>query len=287
MARFRAAVLSLVALGALAVAAIPAGAAGANHARVIVDTGTQTIVRDISFDGSITGIQALQLAGADPVVYSFSGQGGAVCRLYGVGRDAGPGCLGGADGDPSYWQYFRAPAGTTAFTYSRAGAGSVQVRDGDVEGWSWGSNGVAPAWSTPAVTPPPTTPPPTAGSGGGTTAGGGTGPSGPAGAAAPATAAGGGVASPPAFDPRAVQALAEAANATTTSTTTGRATATEVAGARSVRPASRRAVDVLPGSGGGGRGGGSAWSLLLLGAVLAAIAGVGFHLRRSRRGPVR
>ena len=107
---------------------------------MIVDTGATTYQRVITFDAdSITGIQALDLAGATPVVYSFSGQGGAVCRLFGVGRDAGPNCLGGADGDNRYWAYFRAPSGTSSFTYSRAGGGSTQVRDGDVEGWKFGT----------------------------------------------------------------------------------------------------------------------------------------------------
>jgi hypothetical protein len=285
MARSRAVLASLVVLGALALPALPAApaaAAGASRARVIVDTGGQTVVRDITFDGTITGLQALQLAGANPVVYSFNGQGGAVCRLYGVGRDAGPGCLGGADGDPNYWAYFRAPAGSASFTYSRAGAGSVTVHDGDVEGWRWGT-GAAPAWSAPPPTTTTTAPPP---AGGGPSAGGSTAASGgPTGAGGVAATAGGDASSLPAFDPRAVQALADAANGVPTTTTTGPAGDPQVAGAQRVRPASRRAVGVLPGETGGG--GGSATSLLLLGGVLAAIAGAGVYLRRSRRGPVR
>ena len=42
----------------------------------------------ISFSGTITGIQALQLAGANPVTYGYGGQGAAVCALDGVGHDA-------------------------------------------------------------------------------------------------------------------------------------------------------------------------------------------------------
>lgn len=280
MARVRAVLASLVVLGALAlpVAATPAAAAGAHRARVIVDTGGQTVVRDITFDGSITGLQALQLAGANPVVYSFNGQGGAVCRLYGVGRDAGPGCLGGADSDPSYWAYFRAPAGSSSFTYSRAGAGSVEVHDGDVEGWRWGT-GAAPAWSAPPAPTTTTTAPPPVAVGGGsgpTTTGGTVGPSG-AGVAP-------GVAPDAAIDPKAVEALAQAMNGSTTTTTAPAADA-EVAGAQSVKPESRRAVGALPGGDDGGSG--SAGSLLVLGGVLAAMAAGGVYLRRSRRGPIR
>jgi hypothetical protein len=286
MARSRAVLASLVVLAALALPTLPmapAAAAGASRARVIVDIGGQTVVRDITFDGTITGIQALQLAGADPVVYSFNGQGGAVCRLYGVGRDAGPGCLGGADGDPNYWAYFRAPAGSTSFTYSRAGAGSVTVHDGDVEGWRWGT-GAAPAWSAaPAPTTTTTAPAP---AGGGPTAGGGTAsPGGTGGSGAAAATTGGGASSPPAFDPQAVQALVDAAKGAATTSTTDPAGETQVAGAQKVRPASRRAVGALAGDQGGGNG--SATSLLLLGGVLGAIAAGGVYLRRSRRGPVR
>lgn len=86
-----------------------ARAAGTHRAMVIVDTGSTTYQRVVTFSSdSITGIQALDLAGANPVVYSYAGQGGAVCRLFGVGRDAGPNCLGGGDGDNRYWAYFRA-----------------------------------------------------------------------------------------------------------------------------------------------------------------------------------
>ncbi len=279
MARLRAVLMSLVVLGALAfpvAASGPAGATGASRARVVVDTRGGTVVRDITFDGTITGLQALQLAGANPVVYSFNGQGGAVCRLFGVGRDAGPGCLGGGDGDPSYWAYFRAPAGSTSFTYSRAGAGSVQVHDGDVEGWRWGT-GAAPAWSA-APAPTTTTTVAVAVPGGGSVPGGGT--------VAPTgrgSAPGGTTVAP--FDPGAVEALARAMQGSTTSTTAP-ATNAEVAGAQRVKPDARRAVGALPDAG-GGDGGGSASSLLLLGGVLVAMAGGAVYLRRSRRRPIR
>ena len=121
MARIRAASVAIAVLTAVAsggvlvqtVTAPAASAAGAHRAMVVVETGTATYHQVVTFTAdSITGIQALELAGAQPVVYSFAGQGGAVCRLFGVGRDAGPNCLGGADGDNRYWAYFRAPAGT-------------------------------------------------------------------------------------------------------------------------------------------------------------------------------
>src|SRR6476659_9251027 len=177
MERIRAALVAIAVLVGVAAAGVvapdtvlSAGAAGSNRAMVVVDTGSSVHRVVVTFSGSITGIQALELAGAQPVVYSFAGQGGAVCRLFGVGRDAGPNCLGGADGDNRYWAYFRAPAGTSSFTYSRSGAGATQVHDGDVEGWKFGT-GTAPAYAglppvTTTTTGAPAVAPPGGGSGG-------------------------------------------------------------------------------------------------------------------------
>jgi hypothetical protein len=146
-----------------------AGAATPHRAAVIVDTGTAVHQVVITFtEDSITGIEALVRAKADPVVYSFNGQGGAVCRVFGTGRDAGPDCLGGQDGDARYWAYFRAPAGTDKFTYSSVGAGTAKVHDGDVEGWKFGTgaapefvslDSLAPPAQGPGATTPPTQPP--------------------------------------------------------------------------------------------------------------------------------
>ena len=282
MIQRRAVLAALVAAFAIAgVVGIPgsgvAHAAGAHRAMVVVDTGTTTYQKVISFDGdSVTGIQALALAGADPVVYSFSGQGGAVCRLFGVGRDAGPNCLGGADGDNRYWAYFRAPSGTSSFTYSRTGGGSTQVHDGDVEGWKFGT-GTAPAWSpvppepatttTTAPAPPPSNPAPTGGAGG--VAPAGTGP----------TLA-------PDATPEQIAAFYAALGSTTTTTTVVPVTA-EVRANRATRGATRRvaagrvagATDTSDSNGDGG----SAGSLALFALVAVALVGGGVLLRRSRR----
>src|SRR4051794_6567478 len=148
--------------GAFGTGVVPdvAPAASPHQAAVIVDTGgtVKRVVVTFSED-SITGLDALQRAGANPVVYQFGGQGGAVCRLLGVGRDAGPDCLGGGDGDARYWAYFRAPAGTSSFKYSSVGGGSARVHDGDVEGWKFGT-GAAPQYvSVASLLPPPPSPP--------------------------------------------------------------------------------------------------------------------------------
>ncbi len=288
MARWRA-VLGSTLVVVSASATIPplptvaAGAAGTHRAMVIVDTGAATYQRVVTFSSdSITGIQALDLAGANPVVYSYAGQGGAVCRLFGVGRDAGPNCLGGSDGDNRYWAYFRAPSGTSSFTYSRAGAGSVQVRDGDVEGWKF-STGQGPAWSPIPVDPATTTTtagtaPPTGGSGGPVS------PSSASSAApgnGPAAAAG---ATPSAADLLRIAALLEAASTTTTSTppTTTKARSAEVKGASTRRgtAAARAGTDVVDD--------GTDWpvSLIAFGAAIVAILGVGLYVRRTRHRPI-
>lgn len=116
---------------------------GSNHAVVIIDTGTTVHRTCVSFDSeSITGKQALELAGAEPVFKEFSGLGSFVCKLHGTGRDVGD-CVG----DPTYWVYSRAPAGTAEFTPSEVGASTARVRHGDVEGWKWATEG-APAYAS-------------------------------------------------------------------------------------------------------------------------------------------
>ena len=95
----------------------------------------------IHFDGSINGIDALQLAGANPVTYGFAGQGAAVCALDGVGNPADQSCLIGPHGE--YWAYYVAHDGSTGWAYSRGCACTTTVRDGDVEGWRYGT-GAAP-----------------------------------------------------------------------------------------------------------------------------------------------
>lgn len=68
--------------------------------------------------------------------------GSFVCRLYDTGRPVNT-CVG----DPTYWVYSRAPAGSAGFTASEVGASSAEVHDGDVEGWKWATEG-APVYAS-------------------------------------------------------------------------------------------------------------------------------------------
>lgn len=249
---------------------------------MIVDTGSTTHRSVVTFtEDSISGLDALQRAGANPVVYAYAGQGGAVCALYGLGRPAGPGCLGGSDGDPRYWAYFRAPAGSTSFGYSSAGAGSTRVHDGDVEGWRWGT-GQPPAFVPLSVlaggSAPPAAPRP------GSPAVSGA-PGGPSGSGSPSVA-GGAVRGPPKSTSSA--AVGPATTAPPGAASTGPSTS-------STPSSSSNPVTTAPGhqthtaaatrtSSTGGSGGPGA-SLAVLGLVLAALAGavVAVRVRRARR----
>ncbi len=261
------------------------GAVGPHRALVVVDTGSTTYRQVVTFtEDSVTGLHALELAGATPVVYSYSGQGGAVCRLFGVGRDSGPGCLGGADGDNRYWAYFRAPSGTSSFTYSRAGAGSVQVHDGDVEGWKFGT-GQAPGWSavpapstTTTVAPaPPLTAPPASGAGSGPAVG----RPGPASVGPGPLGIGGPVPAP-------IVAGATDPNAAGSSTTTGPASAdakpkTSVRGKQVSKRSNGRVASGPLSSSSSGDDGGGAGSLAVFAIVVAALGAGVVSLRRLRR----
>ncbi|HEX7168960.1 MAG TPA: hypothetical protein VF230_18425 [Acidimicrobiales bacterium] len=140
-------------LAALVVAALAVGGDGARVARAEAGDRRAAVVVDLG-DGevrsacvlfreeSISGLDLLRTAAMDPVVHAYSGEGGAVCKLCGVGCDAGSSCL--TCQSPKYWQYWRADGGTEPYRYSHAGAGSVRVTDGDVEGWRWGSGSTPP-----------------------------------------------------------------------------------------------------------------------------------------------
>ncbi len=211
-------------------------------------------------------------------MYVFGGQGGAVCRIYGVGRDAGPGCLGGADGDNRYWAYFRAPAGTSTFTYSSIGAGSARVHDGDVEGWKFGT-GTAPAYvslATLSPPPPPTTPPAAAATQSPTGAPAGDNGNAPAaGAAAGTAAAGTPTTATTQPKPGAAAAVGAAKGSGTSTKHTGAAVDHET-------DANGKPISTKLASADDGGGGGSSWSLLLFAVLLVAIVAAILIVRRVR-----
>lgn len=158
----------------------PAAAASMNRVGLVVDTGDGQVKKMcVTFaEASISGAEVLRRADVNAVFANYGGQGTAVCSLCHTGCPSSN-CLT-CDPDGRYWAYSRAPWGASSYQYSRAGAGSTTVGDGDVEAWAWGS-GRPPVYASFAELcggPAPTRP----ASGG--TAGGG---SGGGGSASPAT----------------------------------------------------------------------------------------------------
>jgi hypothetical protein len=160
---------------ALGAAALPAHAATAHRAAVVVEVDGVIHTAKVTFStDSISGLDALRSGGFNPQVRVFGGNGGAVCALdvdgTTIGCPADSSCLTCAQ--PAYWAYFRALAGATKYTYSVMGAGNTQVHDGDVEAWAWGTGsppspfvsfediwGPDTTTTRPPVTHPPTTRP--------------------------------------------------------------------------------------------------------------------------------
>ena len=299
--RLAATVAALAFVGAAAagvvVADAPASYAASSRALVIVDTGSGVHRSVISFNGTVSGLQALQLAGANPVTVGYSGQGSAICQLYGVGHDASSGsCLGTLD-DARYWAYFRSPAGTNGFSYSGAGAGSTVVHDGDVEGWRFGT-GQAPAYSSfcsvAGCAPPPTAPPPTALpapaapaspppsavqgtsviSGQGGAAGAAPGATGSGSGGSASTAPGGGKASSSGGTGPGASTTAAPGGSDGSSSTTSKD--------HSAQKADERASAAKKSGSGGDSGGGSPWGVVGAVVLVVALGAGGWWLRRRR-----
>lgn len=284
--RALAAVAFAAAAAVTGVRAPTASADGGSTAVVVIDTGANVRHAVIHFDGSISGIDALELAGANPATYGFQGQGAAVCALDGVGNPADQSCLVGPHAE--YWAYYLARDGATGWSYSRGCACTTTVQDGDVEGWRYGT-GAAPRASADfcAYVECPAPPPPV---GGGTNADPVTGPGAPTGGptggsmngqaggqtggtvqpgTSDSTDPGGGTSE--SGDPAAVAALAPAAVPTSTSRP---------------RDGEKSQVEAAAVHRKGGRGGddtsGSPTGVAIAAAALAATAGLAVWLRRRR-----
>lgn len=143
-----------------------ASAAGAAHAALVVDTGSQTIRLCVTLDAAlVSGLHLIELAHAQHGLQYRLGFGGlAVCQLAGVGP-TGTDCFGSY---PDFWGMWIGD-GSGGWSWSGSGAGSVHVSDGGVQAWTWGpgDNGATHP-PPPRVTEvsvcgasAPTTPPPT------------------------------------------------------------------------------------------------------------------------------
>lgn len=159
-----------VAAGLLALAgaggrAAPVASAELHHAAVVIDTADGKVRKFcLAFpEESISGAEALRRIEADPVFSSYAGKGQAVCSLCGVGCPAGD-CFCDRS---KYWAYHRAGPGGAPYKFSSAGVSSTVVRDGDVEGWRWGSGEAPPPATVGEVCDVPEPPARSASSGSG------------------------------------------------------------------------------------------------------------------------
>jgi hypothetical protein len=124
---------------------------GANRSNIVVDFGLQSFEFAVHYDGSITGMQALQLL-EDNSLFEFGTQtfsfGELVSELdYGGFDFAGTGSTGS-----DYWSYYVGDASSWGF--SGQGAGQRLLTDGSYDGWVWaGSQSTAP--DRPVAVPEP------------------------------------------------------------------------------------------------------------------------------------
>ena len=126
-----------------------ASAAGAKHAVLVVETGSQKLKLCVGLDApSVTGIHLIELAHSqDGLQYRLGFGGLAVCQLAGIGPTGGD-CFAEY---PSYWGFWLGD-GSGGWTWSGSGAGSVQIHDGDLEGWTWGTGDTGTTHPRPPAT---------------------------------------------------------------------------------------------------------------------------------------
>lgn len=111
-------------------------ATGSNSAHVVVQLGNgELLVRRVTFDGTISGLEALRRTGLTLVE-----KNNGVCRIEDTGCSAEEECFCGCE-PPNYepclfWSYQRWDG--TSWKSSAQGAGLTTVSDGDIEGWTWG-----------------------------------------------------------------------------------------------------------------------------------------------------
>lgn len=138
-------VLIVLCLFAALNGAVNVSANDENSARIIVQLdANEQIVEDITFSGSITGLEALQLTGLD-IVTADMGWGVSVCSIEGVGCPADDCFCGGNN----FWNYLYQDA--NGWQSSPSGASTRTIVDDAVEGWRWGSWGVVALPSAEAM----------------------------------------------------------------------------------------------------------------------------------------
>jgi hypothetical protein len=254
----RALAIAALAIASTVGALAPTTVAHAAPSRAVIVIGNSTYT--ISFSGSVSGLQALQMVASVETVSYGGSLGAAVCKINGVGNaPTSSTCLTGPGG--AYWRYFRAAPGASGWSYSSQGASGTTVTDGWVEGWYYGASGSPPFHSfcdTAGCGPPaPVTTAATAPPAGGPAPGSG---AVPGGATTGSTRPDGTV--PP--------------SSTTTTTAASKSSddsgeQASASGAKGGRP------DIQAGDGDG-----SPTGVLIAGGVVVALGGTGLLIRRRR-----
>jgi len=126
---------------------------GGNRAALVVRAGDGSVqTKCVSFsEPAISGEELLNRSGMTVVINSNSGQGGAVCSINGYGcayptQDCFCKCQGAKC---EYWAYYHWVGG--AWQYSQVGATGYQVKNGALEGWSWGQGNFSSGTIPPAI----------------------------------------------------------------------------------------------------------------------------------------
>ena len=257
------------------VASSPSRPAGPNGQAVVVIGGSAHVVQ---VGGGIRGIDALRAVASVETLNYGGGLGEAVCKINGVGDAAQPStCPGG-------WRYYRAPNGSSGWTFSGAGASNPTVRGGDVEGWGYNSPPPFRSFCSVAQCAPPPPPPPPPPSQGGPIPGGFLPPAGsndgraPGGGAAPGTAGGPAAPGEPGApgDPTATTAPPDTTTGDTQADGKDDGKGDDGDGSSSRAARTRLTSDDSPGPG-------SPRSFIIFGVVLAVLVGSVFGVRWSRR----
>jgi len=104
-------------------------------ALVVTMTDGSSRQRCVTFNGtSITGFELLQASGLQLETAFDPSMGPAVCQVEGQGCPSND-CFCAM---PDYWSYWHIDNGE--WGYAAVGAGTYQVEDGSLEGWSWGDS---------------------------------------------------------------------------------------------------------------------------------------------------
>lgn len=122
-----------------------------NQAALVVRLDDERVeTRCVSFaEETLSGQALLERSGLAYVVDATSA-GVFVCSVEDQGCPASD-CRCQCRGEPCvYWSYWRLREGE--WQYASVGATLTEVRDGDVQGWSWGPGSVTAAIAPPAVT---------------------------------------------------------------------------------------------------------------------------------------